>query len=330
MIMTRLVLQFLTALIILPCASASSAQRADRDAYPNRPIRLLVPFSPGGNADIFVRAVAKPFGETLGQALVIDNRAGSGGVLGTEIAANSAKDGYTLVVGNISTIGVNPALYPKLSYQPVRDFSPVSLMAAAPFVMAVPASLPVQTPQEFIALARSKPGGLNYGSTGIGSPGHLAASLLTSSTAIQMQHVPYKTLGPAFLDMTAGQIHLLFLGIGPAQVQSKTGKIRALAVSSARRSSLIPGLTTVAEAGVPGFDVTGWYGLFLPAGTPATIRIRLHDAMTKVSAMPDLQTQFSNLGAELVSSTPEAFSAFVGGEIKKWAKVVKDSGMRPE
>jgi tripartite-type tricarboxylate transporter receptor subunit TctC len=274
--------------------------------------------------------MAKPFGEVLGQQIVIDNRAGSGGVLGTEIAANAPKDGYTLVIGNISTIGVSPALYQKLPYQPVRDFSPVSLMASAPFVMVVPASVAAQTPKEFVALARSKPGGLNYASTGVGSPGHLSAALLASSTSIEMQHVPYKTLGPALLDMTAGQIHLLFLGIGPAQAQSKSGKIRALAVSSAKRSPLVPELPTVAEAGVPGFDVTGWYGLFVPNGTSTAVVSKLHGAMTKVSAMPDLRNQFSGLGAELVSSTPEQLAAFVGTEMKKWAKVVKDSGMRPE
>lgn len=325
--MTRSIFHLLM-LVFVVHAPVGSAQYGG--TYPSRPIRLLVPFTPGGNADIFARAMAKPFGEVLGQQIVVDNRAGSGGVLGTEIAANSPKDGYTIVIGNISTIGVSPALYQKLPYQPVRDFAPVSLMASAPFVMVVSASLAVQTPKEFVSLARSKPGGFNYASTGVGSPGHLAATLLASSTSIEMQHVPYKTLGPALLDMTAGQIHLLFLGIGPAQAQSKTGKIRALAVSSARRSPLIPELPTVAEAGVLGFDVTGWYGLFVPIGTPAAVVSRLHDAMTKVSTMPDLRNQFSGLGAELVSNTPEQFAALVGAEMKKWAKVVKDSGMRPE
>jgi len=325
--MKRSILHFLM-FVCLAQVSVAGAQPAT--SYPSRPIRLLVPFTPGGNADIFARAMAKPFGEVLGQQIVIDNRAGSGGVLGTEIAVNAPKDGYTLVIGNISTIGVSPALYQKLPYHPVRDFAPVSLMASAPFVMVVSASLSVQTPKEFVSLARSKPGGLNYASTGVGSPGHLSAALLASSTAIEMQHVPYKTLGPALLDMTAGQIHLLFLGIGPAQAQSKAGKIRALAVSSARRSPLIPELPTVAESGVPGFDVTGWYGLFVPIGTPAAVVSTLHGAMTKVSSMPDLRNQFSGLGAELVSSTPQQLAAFVGTEMKKWAKVVKDSRMRPE
>jgi len=318
------------ALSFFAYAPIAEAQQAPNVTYPLRPIRLLVPFTTGGTADIVARAIAQSFSDGLGQPVVVDNRPGSGGVLGTEIAANSAKDGYTLMIGNISTIAVSPALYRKLRYDPVKDFAPVTLVASAPFVMVVSGALAVKTVKEFISLAKSKPGRLNYASTGVGSPGHLTAALLASSAGLEIVHVPYKGIGPALLDMFSGETHLLFLGIGPAQAQIKTRKIRALAISSARRSQLMPDLPAVAESGIPGFDVTGWYGLFVPAGTPTSIIKQLNAVMTRVSAIPDLQKQFSALGAELVATSPEQFSAFVGAEMKKWAKVVKDAGIRPE
>lgn len=308
----------------------AQAQRTSAETYPARPIRLIVPFTTGGTADIVARAIAQTYGEHLGQQLVVDNRAGSGGVLGTEIAAAAAKDGYTAVIGNISTIAVSPALYGKLRYEPLRDFAAVTIVASAPFVMVVPATLGAKTVQDFVALAKAHPKRFNYASTGIGSPGHLAAALLTSSTGIEMAHVPYKGVGPALIDMYSGEIHVLFLGIGPTQAQVKTGKIRALAVSSAARSPLMPDLPSVAESGIPGFDVTGWYGLFLPAGTSAAIVAQLNAAQKRAASVPELRRQFSALGAELLASTPEQFSAFVRREMAKWAKVVKDAGIKAE
>lgn len=306
------------------------AQRANPDTYPSRPIRLIVPFTTGGTADIVARAIAHAYGDRLGQPLVVDNRAGSGGILGTEIAAAAAKDGHTAMIGNISTIGVSPALYAKLRYDPVRDFIAATIIASAPFVMVIPPSLPAKTVKDFIALAKAQPKKLNYASTGIGSPGHLAAALLASSTGIEMEHVPYKGVGPAMLDMFAGEIHVLFLGIGPTQAQVKSGKLRALAVSSLARSPLMPDLPSMAEAGVPGFDVTGWYGLFLPAGTPTAIVAKLNAAQKHAASLPDLRKQFTALGAELAANTPEQFTAFVRAEMAKWAKVVKDAGIKPE
>jgi len=318
------------ALVCLIHVPSVEAQRSEKENYPIRPIRFLVPFTTGGNADIFARAMAPAFGDALGQQIVVDNRPGSGGVLGTEIAASAPKDGYTLLIGNISTIAVSPTLYPKLRYEPIRDFAPVSLAASAPFVLVASNSLAIQSVKELIALAKARPGKLNYASTGIGSPGHLGATLLSSSAGIAMQHVPYKALGAALLDMVAGEIHVLFLGIGPAQAQTKAGKIRALAISSAKRSPLMPDLPSVAEAGVPGFDVNGWYGLFVPTGTPAPIVSRLNAVMAQVAAMPELRKQFSALGAEITSLPPDQFALFVRAEMTKWAKVVKDSGMKPE
>lgn len=310
--------------------SPSLAQRSATESYPARPIRLLVPFTTGGTADIVARAVAQTYSSHLGQPIVVDNRPGSGGVVGTETAASAAKDGYTLMIGNISTIAVSPALYAKLGYDSIRDFTHVSLIASAPFVMVVPAALPVKSVTEFIALAKGKPNRLNFASTGIGSPGHLAAALMTSSTGIAMQHVPYKGIGPALLDLFSGEVHVLFLGIGPTQGQVKAGKIRALAVSGASRSALMPDLPSMREAGIAGFDVTGWYGLFVPSGTSAAIVTQLNAAQSRAASSSELKKQFAALGAELLVTTPEQSSTFIKTEMVKWAKVVKDAGIRPE
>jgi tripartite-type tricarboxylate transporter receptor subunit TctC len=318
------------AFALFSCISTphAGAQPKAKDAYPNRPIHFLVPFTVGGGADIAARTIAQSLGEELGQQIVVDNRPGSGGVLGMEIAATSSADGYTLVIGNISTIAVSPAVYRKLPYDPVHDLSPITLVSSSPFVMSVTASIAPRTVQEFVALAKSRPGKLNYASTGLASPGHLSAALLSVSSGIQMEHVPYKDISQIFVDMYSGQIQLYFPGISPALTQMKSGKIRALAVTSTRRSPQIPELPTVAEAGVPGFEVTGWYGLFTPAGTPPKIIGQINAAVKKISAGPDLQKRYAAIGADLTTNTPEEFSAFVKTEIKKWAKVVKESGMR--
>ena len=320
----------LLALLLFMSTPSAHAQQKAKDVYPNRPIRFLVPFTAGGTADIVARNIAQSFSDRLGQQVVVDNRAGSGGVLGTEIAAMSPGDGHTLLLGNISTIAVSPALYKKLPYDPMRDFAPVTLLASAPFVMVVSSSLGLTTVKQFIALAKSKPGKLNYASTGIGSPGHLAAALLAASAGINIEHVPYKGIAPALVDLSAGEVQLLFLGIGPTQAQIKIGKVRALAISSGKRSPLMPDLPTVAESDIPAFDVTGWYGLFVPASTPPKVIALLNTTMRQIATMPDIQKRFSSLGAELVTNTPDQFSAFVRAEIKKWSKVVKDSGIQAE
>jgi tripartite-type tricarboxylate transporter receptor subunit TctC len=309
---------------------SAQAQQKPGNTYPERPIRFLVPFATGGTADILARVLAQSFSEKLGQQVVVDNRAGSGGVVGTEIAANSPNDGYTLLMGNISTIAVSPALYRKLPYDPKRDFAPVTQVGAAPFVMVVPASLGVTTVKQFVALAKSKPGKLNYASTGVGSPGHLSGALLSASASIQMEHVPYKAISAALADVSTGQVQLMFLGIGPTQAQIKIGKMRAVAISSAQRSPLMPELPTVAESGIPGFDVTGWYGLFVPAATSPKIVEQLNATVRQTAAAPEIQKRFSALGAELIAQSPKQFAAFVRAEMEKWAKVVKDSGIQPE
>ncbi len=315
--------------VVLACMSLSAAyaQPGNKDApYPVSPIRIVVPFTPGGSADIFARAIGAKMSEAWSQQVVIDNRAGSGGVVGSEIAAKAAPDGYTLMMGITANIAINPALYRKLPYDPVRDFVPVTLVASAPYVMVVSPSLPARTAQEFLALARSKPGEFNYASMGNGSAGHLTAELLAAMAGIKLTHVPYKVIGSVLTDLGSGQVQIYFLGMLSAQAQLKGGKLRALAITGAKRSPMLPDLPTLAEAGVPGYEVTGWYGVFAPARTPRAIVLRLNGEIARILALPDVRQRLSAEGAELMVSTPEQFAAFIKSELAKWAKAVKLSG----
>lgn len=307
--------------------SAAFAQPRNRDAvYPSGPIRIVVPFTPGGSADIFARVIGARMSEAWSQQVVIDNRAGSGGVVGSEIAARAAPDGYTLMMGITANIAINPALYKKLPYDPVRDFAPVTLVASAPYVLVVSPSLPARTAQEFLALARSKPGELNYASMGSGSAGHLTAELLAAMAGVRFVHVPYKAIGTVMTDLGSGQVQFHFLGMVSAQPQLKGGKLRALAITGAKRSPMMPDLPTLAEAGVPGYEVTGWYGVFAPAKTPRAIVLRLNGEIARILALPDVRKRLSAEGAELMAGTPEQFAAFIKSELAKWAKAVKLSG----
>jgi tripartite-type tricarboxylate transporter receptor subunit TctC len=299
-------------------------------AYPSRTIRFIVPFTPGGSGDIFARPIAQKMSESMGQQVVVENRPGSGGVIGTEAAAKAAPDGYTMMMGLTANIAVNPALYPKLPYDPLRDFAPVTLVAAAPYVLLVPASLPAHNVKELIALARSKPGQLAYVSLGSGSMGHLSGEMLASLAGVKLLHVPYKSLGQAIPDLISGQVQLLFLGIASAQAQVKSGRLRAIAVSGAKRSAMMPQLPTVAESGVKGFDLTGWYGVFVPAGTPQDIIARLHREIVRTLSLPDVRERLASDGAEVVGNSPRELDAFVRTEIVKWAKIVKLSGAKAE
>ena len=306
----------------------STAQ--SQTAYPARPIRFIVPFTPGGSGDVFARPIAQKMSESMGQQVVVENRPGSGGVLGSEVVAKAPPDGYTIMMGLTANVAINPALYPKLPYDPARDFAPVTLVASAPYVLVVPPSLPAANVKQLVALARSKPGDLSFVSLGSGSMGHLAGELFASTAGVKLLHVPYKTLGQALADLVSGQVQLLFLGIASAQPHVKSGKLRALAVSGAKRSPAMPQVPTVSESGVKGFDVTGWYGVFVPAGTSQDIIARLHKEVVLAISQPDVRQRLSAEGAELIGNSPREFDVFVRNEVAKWAKVVKLSGAKAE
>jgi tripartite-type tricarboxylate transporter receptor subunit TctC len=309
---------------------ASATAATSVPGYPDHPIRLIVPFSVGGSADMYSRTIAQKLGATFNQSIVVDNRAGAGGVIGTAVAAASPPDGYTLMIGNIGTIGINPALYRKLPYDPANSFIPVTEIASAPFVMVVVPQFPAKTVQAFIALAKSKPGVLNYASTGNGSPGHLTGSLLESLAGIKLLHVPYKNIGAILTDLISGRTQVYFLGIAPAKTQITSGQLRALATTGAHRSALMPDVPTVAESGVPGFEVSGWYGVFLPKGASPALVAQLNRVLVKITKDPEVKTRFAADGAELVGNSPEEFSAYITTEMAKWAKVVKISGAHLE
>jgi len=289
---------------------------------------MIVPYPPGGSADILARAIGAKVGEGLGQPVVIDNRPGAGTIIGTEATAKSAPDGYTFMLGTVSSHAINPALNPKLPFDPVKDFTPLSLVASIPFAMIVHPSVPAKSVQEFVALAKSKPGQLNYSSAGNGTSNHLAGELLKSMAGIHIVHVPYKGSAPALNDLIAGQVSLMFDLVLTAAPHIKSGAARGLAVTGAQRSAVLPELPTVAETGLAGYEVSAWFGIFAPAGLPQPVAKRLNAEFVKVMREPDLKQRLASLGADPLSSTPEQFASYLRSEIDKWAKVVKASGMK--
>ena len=307
---------------------AALAFSALAQTYPAKPVRLIVPFPPGGSADILARAIGQKAGEGLGQQFIVDNRPGAGTAIGAEALARSAPDGYTVMIGTVSSHAINPALNPKLPFHPVKDFTPVSLVATIPFAMIVHPSVPARNVQEFIALARAKPGSLNYSSAGSGTSNHLSGELLKSMSGIDIVHVPYKGSAPALNDLIAGQVSLMFDLVLTAAPHIKSGAVRGIAVTSAQRSSALPELPTVAESGVPGYEVSAWFGIFGPAGLPAAVAQRLNAEFVKAVQQPDLRQRLASQGAEPLTSTPEEFASYLRSEIDKWAKVVKASGMK--
>ncbi len=327
-------LRYGLALTMLMCAantaSAASTAMDATASYPNRPIRIVVPFTPGGSADVFARVIGQKMSEAWGQQVVIDNRAGSGGVLGTEIAAAAPQDGYTLMLGNTANIAINAALYRKLPYDTVRDFTPITLVAKAPYVMVASPSVSVGTAREFIALAKSKPRQLNYASLGSGSASHLTAEMLQTMAGIKLTHVPYKILGSVLTDLISGQVQIFFLGMVSAQSQIKGGRLRAFAVTGAKRSAAMPDVPTVIEAGVPDYEVVAWYGMFAPHGTPRAVITRVSAETARILNLPDVRERLSAEGAEVSANTPEQFTAYVKSEMAKWSWVVQKSGARAE
>ncbi len=315
--------------LLIHCATAY-AQSASTAGYPNRPIRLIVPLAPGGGTDTVGRLVAAKLGEGLGQQIVVDNRGGGGGVVGTDLVAKATADGYTLLMGSITTNAVNPVLYKKLPYDHIRDFAAISMIGTVPNVLVVHASMPVKTVKEFLAHARANPGKVSYGSSGIGSATHLSMALISSMTGVSMLHVPYKGAGAAVADVLGGQLQALCSSLAGLLPHIKSGRVRALGVTTSKRNPQLPDVPTLAESGVAGYEVTIWYGLFAPAKTPAAIIARLNTESVKALNSAELKDRLTLQGLDVGSSTADALTTFVKAETVKWAKVVKESGAQAE
>jgi tripartite-type tricarboxylate transporter receptor subunit TctC len=313
---------------LLFAAAPALAQPAG-DNYPSKPIHLILPFPPGGGTDILGRVIAERLTTQLGQPVVIENRGGAGGNVGAEAAAHSAPDGYTLVLVAPS-LAISPSLYSKLNYDPVKDFAPITLVGTVPNVMVTNMSVPAKTLAEFIALAKSRPEGMNFGSGGNGTSNHLAGELFNLEAGVKLVHVPYKGVNLAMNDVMAGQVQLVVIGIPAALPFIKAGRLRALAVVAPKRLAAIPEVPTAAEAGLPNYEVTTWYGVLAPAGTPKPIIARLNAEIVRVMHAPDLQERFAATGTEPRTSTPEEFADFIRQEMAKWGKVVRAAGLKAE
>jgi tripartite-type tricarboxylate transporter receptor subunit TctC len=314
-----------TACLTAIVAAAIAAPPAAAQPYPERPLRFVIPFPPGGGADNLARVVALPAGEKLGQQIVIDNRAGAGGNIAAEVVAKAAPDGYTLLQANVAH-AISASLYRKLPYDIQKDFLPVTQLASIPFLLAVNPTLGVQSVKDLIALAKSKPGQLNYASSGNGGPSHMAMELFRTMAGISVRHIPYKGAVPAATDLLAGRVEMCFFTVSAALPFTSNGRLKALALASARRSPLVPDLPTVSEAGLPGFEATTWFGVMAPRGTPPAVVDKLHGAFIAALNAPGVRERLSNQGFDVVGSSPAEFSKYVKSEIAKWAKVVKASG----
>ena len=312
------------------CALACAALPALAQPYPARPVRLVVTFAAGGGADLVARTLAPRLSEALGQTVVVENRAGANGAVGAEAVAKSPADGHTLLLGAAGTMVVAPHLNPMLLFDTFKDFAPVSLVATSPFAVVVHPAVKATSIRELIALARAAPGSLSFGTSGTGGSPHLAGELFKSLTGTHLLHVPYKGLAPAITDLLGGQIQVMFADVGLVNAHLKAGKLRGLATTGATRSTLLPDLPTVAEAGVPGYAGGTWYGIFAPAGTAAAIVTRLNEETRKALALPEVRAALLALGVEGAGNTPEQFVAFVRDEHAKWGKVIREGGIRAE
>jgi tripartite-type tricarboxylate transporter receptor subunit TctC len=311
-------------------AGLALAGPAKAQEYPSKPIRLVVPFAAGGATDVLARLVGERLTASLGQQVVVDNRPGAGGNIGSDIVARAEPDGYTILMGAVGTHAINPSLYPKMPYDPVKDFAPVTLVASVPNVLVVNPEVPAKSVQELIDLAKAKPGELNFASSGNGTSIHLSGELFKAMTGTDIVHVPYKGSGPAVTDLLGGQVQMMFDNMPSSLPHVKAGKLRALGVTSAKRSPALPEVPTIAEAGVPGYDATSWFGILAPAGTPEPVVTRLQGAIVQALGEPEMRQRMADLGAEPVGDTPAEFGQFIAAEIAKWAKVVNDAGVKLE
>jgi len=303
---------------------------AGAQQYPTRPVRFVVPFAPGGSTDTLARTVGMKLTDALGQQVVVDNRPGANGDIGMMIVAKAPPDGYTIVLGYIANLAIAPSLYAKMPYDPVKDFQPLTQPASSPNVLTAHPSVPANSLQELIALAKAKPGAVSFASTGVASVGHLTGELINNLAGIRMTHVPYKGSGQAVTDILGGHVQVMFSGFSSTLHHIKAGKLRALAVTGPKRSNALPQVATIAEQGFPGVEATAWYGILAPAGTPKPVVTRLHGEMVKILKLTDVTQKLEGLGFEIVASTPEQLGAYIRSEIKKWEKVVRASGAKPD
>ena len=319
----RTVTGLMLAAALLPAGAPA------QDAYPVKPVRVVVGLAPGGGTDLQARLFAQKLSESLNRPFVVENRAGAGGTLAYAQVAKSPPDGYTLL-GITSGYTITPAVYSKLPYDPVKDFAAISLVVQAPFLLLTHPSLPARSVKELLALARARPGGLDCGSAGHGSSTHMAFELFKALSGVKITHIPYKGTGPALVDVMAGQVHMLFGNVLSTLSYVKTGRLRALAVTTAKRSTVLPDLPTIAESGVPGYDNSTWHGWLAPAGTPPAILNRLNAELVKSARSPDVVERLAPDGGEAVGSTPEEFTRYLAREIARWRKVVKEAGVKLE
>jgi tripartite-type tricarboxylate transporter receptor subunit TctC len=317
--------RLLSTLILAALAGTVSAQD-----YPTRPIRIVITFPAGGPSDVVVRTIGQRITENWGQPIVVDNRGGGGGIVGTEIVAHAAPDGYNLLVGTAGGMSINPALHPKLSYDPLRDFAPVAMLVLNPQILVVHPAFPAASVKELVALAKAKPGQYNYASAGSGTATHLGMELFKATTGINVVHVPYKGGAPATTDLIAGQVQMLFVSIPSVMPHVKAGKLRAIAVGSARRSRSAPDVPTVAESGYPGFEYANWNALFAPAKTPAAIVARLNGEVVKILKEPDVAQRLVAMGAEPDPGPPDALARYMREDGARWKKLIQATGIRAD
>ena len=304
---------------------------ATAQPYPVKPIRFVIPYPPGGPLDLMGRLIGQKLTDAWMQPVLVENRAGAGGNIGADGVAKSAPDGYTLLMGAVATHAINPSLYRKISYDPFKDFVAVALVAQVPNILVVNPLVPASNVRELIALARTKPGNLNFGSGSTGSTGHLAGELFNTMAGVRMTHIPYKGGAPAMQDLLGGQVQLMFDNLANSLPQVKAGKLRALAVTTEKRSPFVPDIPTVEESGLPGFDLTTWFGVFVSGGTPRELVMRLNAEIVRILALPDVRQRLEDMGAApIANNTPENFAAFVRREYDKYAKVVRESGAKAD
>lgn len=316
------------ALALLVCAACLPQVHA-QDRYPAKPVRLIVPFPPGGGNDILGRLVSAKLTEQLGESVIVDNRGGASGIVGTELATRAIPDGYTLLMGAVSTISINPVFHPKLPFDTLKDLTPIGLIATTPSMMVIHPAIPAKDVEELIAYAVAKPGTLGFASAGNGSSAHLAGELLNMMAKLDLLHVPYKGTGPAVNDVVAGRVAMTISNIPSVLPMVQAERLRALAVTSSKRSAIVPDLPTVAESGLPGYEVEIWYGILAPAGTPKAIASRLNKELRAVLDLPDVKERLASLGAEPSPSSPEAFAKRIRTDMKKWGDVIQVSGAKP-